>query len=187
MSDATFGIVALVVMLGSIGFVIYRYRIERRHRIADDAAPISTAGPQIETAADRYIQGQLADKLMPGERISHQGYGTTRRLHRGGGGSVLGGLLAFASVASTKGVFVAITEERVYLIWTRVGAFAPLLENRGVDVIERARIVSATRDRSNGLLIELDDRRVITVYVDKHKTLSNQRVFLRDAARVLAK
>ena len=147
----------------------------RKARIAAQrmATPISPTGPTLATEGDRYIQDQLAGQLKAGERISHQAYGPDRAPT----GSALGSLVTHAYLA-------ALTGERLFLIKTRVGAFAPLLENHGVEVIERAQVTAAVAD-GDLLRLRLADGSERTLYVIKRKQFSNQEAFLRDLPRLL--
>lgn len=72
---------------------------------------------------DRYIRDQLEPLLAYGEKLEHTGYFTTQT-----GDSML-------TAAKAKGYLVGLTDQRLFTIETRIGAFRPLLENRGVESI----------------------------------------------------
>jgi hypothetical protein len=74
--------------------------------------------PQTET--DRFIFDQASRELVAGEPIRHWAYLVT---HGGGG---------IAAALTTKAFFGVITDRRLMLIETRVGAFNVLHENHGV-------------------------------------------------------
>jgi hypothetical protein len=167
---------ALTVWIGR------RQAARTRRRLAEDAAtPVATGGPVLRTDGDRYIQAQVAPQLAAGEAITHQAYGVDRAL---GGRGALGQL---ADAYRQKGLFAAWTGTRLFLIETRVGAWKPLLENKGVEVIERARIRAITRTDERSLVIALDDGTTRTIVVDgRTKHFSNQDAFVRDLPRAIA-
>lgn len=88
------------------------------------------------TDGDRFIEEQLQTVLRPGETISHTAYLTTAS-----GTGVMGGL-------RKKAYWAALTPMRLILIETRVGAFKPLLENKGIQSIERTEIAGVHVDRT---------------------------------------
>lgn len=172
----TLVLIALLMLWGA-----RRKAAKLKRRIAADAAtPVATGGPVLRTEGDRYIQAQVAPQLHAGETITHQGYGLNRPLAGGRGVGL------FVSAARQKGVFAAWTGARLFLIETRVGAFKPLYENKGVEVIERARIRAVTRPDEHTLVIELDDGTTRAIVVDdrKKKYFSNQDELLRDLPRI---
>jgi len=71
-----------------------------------------------------------------------------------------------------------VTDQRLILIKTRVGAFRPLLENHGVESIERAGIKAASVFGS-GLTIELEDGSKLTTSARSSRHVSGQKEFLR--------
>lgn len=115
----------------------------------------------VETETDRYIVEQVTPALNSGEEPLCAAYVTTQ----------LGG--GFLDAVKAKAYFVVLTAERLYFIATRVGAFRPLLENLGIEVIERSRIrgVSAL----GTLAIKLDDgRKMVFQATRKTKHVSDQ-------------
>jgi hypothetical protein len=78
------------------------------------------------TDTEQYIRDQLQSSLREGEQIVHTG--AFARGVAGGG------------ISPTKGYLAALTNQRLLLIHTRVGAFKPLLENEGMTEIELANI-----------------------------------------------
>lgn len=167
----------IVIVLTAIWYAVKAKlkSLRIRERAAQAAAtPISYGPPLIATAADRFVEAQVAPLLQPGEAVQYQAY----TLDRGPGSSALGS-------AQMTARFVAMTQHRLFLIDTRVGAFGILLENRKVEVIDRARIVRlAVDDRL--IVIGLDDGIVRTLWIQRTKKLSNQEAFLLDVPRILA-
>lgn len=117
------------------------------------------------TATDDYIREQVQPLLRSGEQLLHTAY-----LVKMGGG-VIGAMRAKAS-------FAAVTDQRLILIKTRVGAFRPLLENRGVESIERANIKAAAVSGS-GLTVELEDGSRLTTSAASSRHVSGQKEFLQ--------
>jgi hypothetical protein len=145
-----------------------------QQRAAEAAAkPITYGPPLIESAADRFVQSQVTPRLEAGETVQYQAY----TFDRVPGGSAL-------DSAKTVARFVALTNRRLFLIDTRVGAFGILLENRKTEALDRARIVKlAVDDRL--IVLGLDDGSVRTLWIHKTKKLSNQHAFLLDVPRIL--
>ena len=83
---------------------------------ATDAAQTGSA----LTETDRFIQEQAREHMAADEPISYWAYLVTYKK----------GLKA----ALSKGYFAVVTDRQLVLIQTRVGAFKPLLENKGVEV-----------------------------------------------------
>lgn len=117
------------------------------------------------TTTDEYIREQVQPLLRSGEQLLHTGYLVTM------GSGLVGAMRAKAS-------FAAVTDQRLILIKTRVGAFRPLLENRGVDSIERGNIKGAIVYGS-GLTIELEDGSKLTTSARRSRHVSGQKDFLR--------
>jgi hypothetical protein len=74
--------------------------------------------------AEAYIRSQLEPQLRPGEQIVSCAILSS---------VMQGGVL---SALSLKGYLAALTNVRIILIETRVGAFKPTLENKGIQSIE---------------------------------------------------
>jgi hypothetical protein len=169
----------LLLALVVVTKVFRRVRFTRA-MAADADTPIATEPPSLTTSGDKFIASQLANELHPGEVITHQAYGVTSTV-RGGG------LGAFISAAKQKGVLAALTNERLFLIRTRVGAFSPVLENNGIETIARTDIRAVDRTGARSLRITLADGTARTIVVDARvRHFSNQDAFLRDLGRVVA-
>jgi hypothetical protein len=140
----------------------------------DDAnTPISFGPPELKTDADRFVHEQVRRLLAEGEQVQHQAYA----LDRDPNASLMG-------AASANGFFAVLTNRKLFLVKTRVGAFGPLLENRGVEVLLRRQI--AAEPIENGMVIGVADGSTRTLVVQRTNKLSNQRAFLRDVPRLLA-
>jgi hypothetical protein len=141
----------------------------RTRRQAEDAAVPTTVGPpSLVTAADRWAFGQVAPLLAPGEVVQHQAYA----LNEAPGGINVGARYA------------VLTNWRLFLFNARVGAFGPLLENRGTEILDRRSITGfAVDDRAIDLT--LADGSTRRLWISPTGKLSNQRAFLRDVPRLL--
>ena len=85
--------------------------------------------PDAKTDTDRFILEQGRAVLQPGEEVLTFAYLVP---------PIEGGRVGvFISAATAKAAFAVVTSQRLLLIETRIGAFAPLLENLGVVSIER--------------------------------------------------
>jgi hypothetical protein len=164
---------SLWIVIAVTAFFMYVGRIRRKQREAEDAATPTSAGPpNLVTAADRFVDAQAAALLEPGEAVQHQAYGMN---------GVPGGGLADAKLGA---LYVVLTSRRLILITARAGAFGPLLENRGTEVIDRRNITGfAVGDRVIDL--RLADGSTRRLWISPTGKLSNQRAFLRDVPRLL--
>jgi hypothetical protein len=158
--------------------VIRRNRQAKKRQRAEsllvgDGSPSGLA--VLRTKADSFINESVAPLLRRGENVLHQAYVVDRDMDSAG---VVGALFA-------RGLFAALTTERVILISTRLGIFGPALENRAVESIERSSILGCQRD-GEALVLDLADggskRLVMRV---NEGTLSNRRTFARDVLRTL--
>lgn len=121
-----------------------------------------------KTDTDRYVIEQVAPLLQPGERIAVCAYLVP---------PIEGGRIGIFIDAATKlAAFAAVTEARLILVETRIGAFGPLHENRGVRSIPRERIKGVFAGER--LLIELIDGGMLE-YQDNRtaRHVSTQREF----------
>lgn len=103
------------------------------------------------TDADRFIVEQLQPVLRANERILVCAYLVPVIRSTG--------VWAFVSAATSSAALAAITSERLLLIECRIGAFQPVLENRGVVSLERAEVKGA--DTGSGLVLDLADGRML--------------------------
>jgi hypothetical protein len=155
-------------------------RRRRDTRLAKEAKlPITTGPPRIVTKADRFVADEFAKLTRPGETVQHQAYAVDRPIS------------GIVSAASAKGYFAVLTDQRLLLIETRVGAFGVLCENHGVQEIPREDIVAARRDvidylkaPTDAVILTLRDGSQRTLIVTG-RGLSNQKAFVRDVPRLL--
>jgi hypothetical protein len=87
---------------------------------------------RIETDADRFVQEQLQPLLRQSEQLECAAYLATTM----SSGSVV-------AAARAKAYWAAFSNQRLFLIAARLGAFRPLRENRGVMHYERGQIAAA--------------------------------------------
>lgn len=159
-----------IAILGVVVWGVVARKV-REHRRAAEAAmlasvPVHLGPPQLRTDADRFIHEQVRPLLRPDERVQHQAYG-------------------LAGGPASPAFFAVLTNERLLLVQTRVGAFAVLLENHGVEAFERSTIGGVDVDGET-ITLGLLDGRTITITVGRRvKKLSNQVEFVRDVPRIL--
>lgn len=115
---------------------------------------------------DRFIAEQLQGRLSADEFIVHTAY-----LETDSGAGVMGGL-------RRRAYWAALTPTRLLLIEARVGAFKPLLENKGVEIIERASITGASARGATLTLALADGRRLAFVAQRARKEVSGQASFI---------
>jgi hypothetical protein len=166
----------ICLVFGVLMTLLARVAKKRRaERYAAELAstPPSHGPPVVITEADRYIGDQLRSQLAPGEKIEHQAYTLDRPFE----GSAI-------AVAGLHAYFAALSSRRLYLMKTRPGAFKILLENQGVEAIDRARITAVAVDDFT-IVLGLDDGSSRVLLVPRNNKLSNQSAFLRDVPRLL--
>lgn len=120
------------------------------------------------TDTDRYVIEQVTPLLQPGERIAVCAYLVP---------PIEGGKVGvFIDAATKMAAFAAVTDRRLILVETRIGAFGPLHENHGVRSIPREQIKGVFAGAR--LLIELSDG-VMLEYQDNRAAshVSTQREF----------
>jgi len=126
-----------------------------------------------QTDADRFVLEQLQPVLTRDERVSACAY--LAPVLRSGR------VTAFVDAATQMAAFAALTNQRLLLVQTRIGAFHPLLENHGIAALDRAQIrgvfVGAT------VLLERTDGSILEYAHDPARTeVSTQRAFFADLA-----
>jgi len=136
-----------------------------------------------QTDADRFIFDQLRPALAPDEPVIACAYLAPVL----GGSGVIG---SFVGAATLMAAFAVLTDRRLLLIRTRIGAFKPLLENHGVESIDRSAIrgvhfVPRLPRRAPSVLIELGDGRMLHYLTRARSTdVSTQAEFMDQLARV---
>jgi hypothetical protein len=131
------------------------------------------------TETDHFILAEASKCLVAGEQIVTWAY-LVPIVSRGGGG--LGSAAqSFANAATMSAAFAVVTDRRLVLIHTRIGAFKPLLENIGVVAIERSAIRGAAVGKT--LAFELADGQLIEFQVKRSSThVSAQAAFFAQGA-----
>jgi len=120
---------------------------------------------------DDFIAEQLQGQLDPGEKILHTAYFQTAS------GRGLGGALR------TRAYWAALTPTRLLLIQTRVGAFKPLFENKGIEIIQRSAIEGVHVDKARMLIVLSDGSRFAFLADHRPKHASGQADVLRELAQ----
>jgi hypothetical protein len=151
--------------------------VKRRARARDDATPVTLGPPALRTEADRFVDAQVRPLLRPGEQVQHQAYTLS--------GEPTGTLLGAARSAAAAAHFAVLTDQRLIFIETRQGAFGPLLENGGVEEIERSAVTEAFR-AERAIVVHARGPVARMMWVARTGKLSNQHAFLRDVHRLLA-
>lgn len=111
---------------------------------------------------DRFIAEQLQGRLSADEPIVHTAY-----LETDSGRGMLGAL-------RKQAYWAAVTPARLFLIKARVGVLEPLLENKGLEIIERASIVGAARQGSALILALANGHRLAFLVQRAPKLVSGQ-------------
>lgn len=111
---------------------------------------------------DRFIAEQLQGRLDADETIEHTAY-----LETESGSGIMGGL-------RKQAYWAALTPRRLLLIAARVGAFKPMLENKGVESIERSSITAAQQSAGTLIVALADGRRLAFIAQRTPKHASGQ-------------
>lgn len=123
-----------------------------------------------QTPTDAFVLQQIAPLLGPGEQVISVGY-LPPTISSGRAG-------AFIDAATKMAAFAALTDRRILFVQTRIGAFAPLLENHGVRPLDRAAIKGVFV--GDELYIELFDGTMITYQAKRSvKEVSTQQAFFQ--------
>jgi hypothetical protein len=160
-------VIVVVAVWGAIA------HLRRKRREAEDAAtPTSFGPPTLATPADRFVDEQVRPLLETGEAIQHQAHCMN---------GVPQGDLGDAKLVA---LYAVLTDRRLVIITARNGAFGPLLENKGTEVIERRNVAGFSVD-DRAIQLGLADGTTRLLWVSSTRKLSNQRAFLRDVPRIL--
>jgi hypothetical protein len=166
-----FGFLLWVVLAAVILLGVVQYQLKQRRKASlETQLPPGQTPLQTKTKADRWLGEEVAKLLLAGETIEQQAYGFDREDVN----------------AITSAYYVVLTNQRLIIIQSRVGAFGPLLENRGV----------VTHERKNIERVDGDERHLRFVFAGappfdffaewSERHLSNQRRFLADLPRLFA-
>jgi hypothetical protein len=122
-----------------------------------------------QTEADHFVLQQVAPGLLPGEQVLACAY--LRPVVEGKYG-------AFVHAATRMAAFAALTDRRLLLVQTRIGAFKPLLENHGVVPLDYAAVKGVAVAQK--LLVELADGQLLEYQHEPgSKDVSTQAEFFR--------
>jgi hypothetical protein len=161
------GTFALLNALSSVG-----RRVFQRMR-PQAAGEFSLFGPPVlRTHTDRFVFEQARKMLASNEVVQHQAYTLDRSLD------------SAAGALSASAFFAVLTNQRLLLIRTRVGALAPLCENHGVEAIALTDITDCERD-GDTLTLTLANGSQRTLHVEDTRHLANQAAFAHCAPRLL--
>jgi hypothetical protein len=129
------------------------------------------------TEADRFVREQAAALLEPGEELISAAHLNP----------VMGGhwAVAAATAATSRAAFALLTQRRLLFVQTRVGAFGPLLENKGVVSLSRERLGGVYAGRF--LFIECDGELMEFAYTRSTRHVSSQKRFLTELEALLGK
>lgn len=83
---------------------------------------------------DQFIQSQVTAMLMPGEQVTHTAFVTKAP------GLLLQALIGLLLLFLIKAYYAVLTNRRLILIRTRLGAFRPKLQNLGVEQYDLAQM-----------------------------------------------
>jgi hypothetical protein len=136
------------------------------------------------TQTDTFILSEMNRARVPGEEIVTWAYlvPPVSSGRRGIGGAAR----TFVNAATQNAVFAIITNRRLLLVKTRIGAFAPILENHGVESFE----LSAIRGAAVGstLVVELANGTLLEYQVDRSNAhVSRQNEFIAQVESLLGR
>ena len=174
--EYAFGYSLWLILGVAIAWAAINSWVKRRSRARDDATNVSLGPPALRTEDDRFVDAQVRPLLRPGEQVQHQAYTLS--------GEPTGTLLGAAKSAAAPAYFTVLTDQRLIFIETRQGAFGPLLENGGVEQIERSAITEAFR-AERAIVVHARGPLARMMWVVRTGKLSNQHAFLRDVHRLL--
>lgn len=164
-------------LVAGLVLVLERWSSARKkRRVKEDAeAPLSAGPPTLKTEFDHFLADTLRPLLGANERIEQQAYGFPEPWRHNG-----------ELVPGKKAAYCALTNERLFFIQARTGAFGPLKENQGIDQVPRAQVSRVIND--DGLLhFVLADGTVMVLWVRRaERKFSNQLRFIRDVPKLLA-
>jgi hypothetical protein len=134
---------------------------------------------EAKTKADKFVVSEMRPLLKPDESIVACAHGTQQMSL---GASMVGDFLA---VATSHSAFLVLTNQRLVLITTRIGAFGPLFENKGVVALTRAQTKGVAL--SAGFRIELSNGKMLTYNLSSSTHLSSQRDFVAKAESLVGR
>jgi hypothetical protein len=167
--DYAFGYVLWVAILAAVG-IGYVQRVLKRRRAAslDTSLPPGATPLVLRTKPDRWLNEEAMRLLLPSEAVLQLAYGYDQA-DRG---------------VVTKAMYLALTDRRLLVIYTRLGAFGPLHENNDVKSYDRDAVRVRADERH--LHFVFGDGPPLDFYAEwSERHLSNQRRFLSDVPRLL--
>jgi hypothetical protein len=157
-----------IAAVAGIGFVQSALK-RRRSASLDKSLPPGARPLVLRTKTDRWLHEEATRLLVSNEVILQQAYGYDREEM---------GLV-------TKAMYLVLTDRRLLVIHTRLGAFGPLRENNDLNSYERSAVQSVRADERH-LCFELVAEKSLDFYAEwSERQLSNQRRFLSDVPRLL--
>jgi hypothetical protein len=167
--DYVFGY-ALWVAIGLAVGVGYVQNLRKRQRLAalDTSLPPGARPLVLRTKTDRWLNEEASRLLNANEVVLQQAYGYDRQEM---------GMV-------TKAMYLVLTDRRLLVLHTRLGAFGPLRENNDLSSYERSAIRGVRADERH-LRFELGASKSLDFYAEwSERQLSNQRRFLSDVPRL---
>jgi hypothetical protein len=157
----------VVVVVTLVSLIQYQLK-QRRKASLETQLPPGQTPLELKTKADRWLHEEVAKLLGAGERVEQQAYGFDREDVN----------------AVTSAYYAVLTTERLIVLQSRVGAFGPLLENRGVVTHVRKSIEHVVGDERHlhFVFTEAPPFDFFAEWSERH--LSNQRRFLADVPRL---
>ena len=162
---------ALIVFVAA--FMVFESRMKKKRRAAEAAMPVGYGPPAIVTEADAWLDAQVRPLLRPDEHVQHQAYTLPAS--------------AASGAIMTSATYAVLTDQRLFLFATRVGAFGPLLETSDREIIDRGQVSEVVVDDDFVVVVLLHDETSRSLWSVPTKKLSNQAAFGRDVPRILAK
>lgn len=144
----------------------------RRHQSLATQQPPSFGAPELRTKTDHWLAQEAAKLLEGNEVVQQQAYG-------------LSGDVGGVAVAMLHAMYVILTDRRLLVIKSRIGAFGPLHENNGLRTFARTDVASVDHDERH-LRFHFANGDKLDFYAEwSERKLSNQHRFLRDVPRLL--
>lgn len=160
----------ILLPFAGVLLIIHKKIKKSRQASLDTTQPPGSSSLKLGTKTDRWLAEEASKLLESGETVEQQAYGSDTADPGLDGG--------------TKGLYVVLTNRRLIVIESRIGAFGPLRENLAVRRIERDEIERVDADERH-LSFVLKDGQVFEFYAQwRERHLSNQRRFLADVPRL---
>lgn len=171
--EYVFGYSLWLVIVFVAAFMVLENRMKKKRRAAEAAMPIGYGPPAIVTEADAWLDAQVRPLLRQDERVQHQAYTLPAS--------------AASGAIMTSATYAVLTDQRLFLFATRVGAFGPLLETSDLEIIDLGNVADVVVDDDFVVIVLLHDKTTRSLWAAPTKKLSNQAELGRDMPRILAK